>query len=92
MSRWPPAELRERARAIRLECPDCPGYGTVAWSQARARWVADLHHSASCPVRRHARSRRAAERDLADVLAVALHLAHYAADGELITVRHRVAA
>lgn len=89
--RYPSDELRERARRAVLICPDCAGCVSVHWSKLRGgRWVADFWHQASCPTQRTARSRRAAERDLADALGALLHLADYCADGELIAARHKL--
>ena len=90
---WPPAELIEAARRIVLECPNCNGPGAVHWSvPGTGRWVADIWHAGNCPVRWHARNRRAAERDIADALAALLHLADYDVSGRLILARHRAAA
>ena len=90
---WPPEELRAAARRVVLQCPDCAGEVRVHWSKRRGgRWVADLGHRETCPTRRTSRSRRAAERDLTDELAAALHLADYAIGGDLIMARHRLAA
>jgi hypothetical protein len=89
---WPPPDLRRAATLLAPGCPDCARVATVRWSAARGAWVVTAPHWGSCPVRRSARSKRAAERDFADVVAAALHLAHYSVRGELIVTRHRLAA
>lgn len=87
---WPPPDVLQAARDIVVTCPDCAGLGIVRWSKAR-RWVVSVYHHAGCVTRRRASFRRACERDLADTLAVPLHLAQYAAAGDVISIRHGMA-
>ena len=88
---WPPQAVRAAARRLVLQCPDCPGLGTVRWSDARGRWMVGMWHHGTCPSRRNARQRRAVDRDLTDLLGAALHLSDYDIDCALILAEHRVA-
>ena len=89
---WPPPELRRAVRDIEVHCPDCPGTGSAYWSKAKGRFRVRIRHDPSCVTHRRARSRRACERDITEILAVALHLADYSAHGDVLDVVHAKAA